>query len=119
METMCDSLRNVVNNFESQERVTTQCNMSKDCLSLDCSVAINATIVVLTANMKLTLLPCMKPYGIKVQSTTLLSNPINAVITKTTAFIRNLGGLLVLVQFEVEQIDHGIMIGVSLCVSHL
>ena len=119
METMCHSLRDVVNTFENQERVTSQCNMSEDCLTLDCSMAINATFVVLTANVKLTLLPCMKPYGIIAQTTSLLDNPINAVITETTSFVRDLGRLPVTVIFEVEQTDHGIDIGVSLCVSHL
>ena len=119
METMCHSLRDVVNTFENQERVTSQCNMSEDCLTLDCSVTINATFVVLTTNVKLTLLPCMKPYGIIAQTTSLLDNPINAVITKTTSFVRDLGRLPVTVIFGVEQTDHGIDIGVSLCVSHL
>ena len=105
--------------FENQERVTSQCNMSEDCLTVDCSVTINATFVVLTANVKLTLLPCIKPYGIRAQTTSLLDNPINAVITETTSFVRFLDRIPGTVIFEVEQTDHGIDIGVSLCVSHL
>ena len=119
METMCHSLRDVVNTFENQPRVTGQCNMSEDCLTLDCSMTINATFVVLTANVKLTLLPCMKPYGIIAQTTSLLNNPINAVITETTSFVRLLDRIPGTVIFEVEQTDHGIDIGVSLCMSHL
>ena len=111
---MCASGQELLNKTLSQQAVSGQCNMSKDCLAIECSVEISIGLFKIPVELTSTALPCSRPYGIVVQSSgSPLSASISGTFTETTTITRRVGILEITVKYEVEQMDKGILVGVS------
>ena len=111
---MCASAQEFVNRTLSQQVVSGQCNVSKDCLTIDCSMEISIGIFKIPVERISTALPCSRPYGIVVQSSgSALSGNINGTYTETTTITRRVGIFEITATYELEQTDKGILVGVS------
>ena len=111
---MCASGQETVNRTLSQQAVSGQCNMSEDCLVIDCSMEISIGFFKIPVELTSSPLPCSRPYGIVVQSSgSALSSSISGTFTETTAITRRVGTFEVTVTYDIEQTDKGILVGVS------
>ena len=112
---MCASGQESVNRTLSQQAVSGQCNMSEDCLTTQCSLVISVAFFKIPVRLTSMALPCSRPYGIVVQSSgSPLSGSVSGTFTESTNVTGRAGVLEVTVTYEIEQMEKGILVGVSL-----
>ena len=118
-ETMCSSVRMMPANIQTHPRLSGQCNISDDCLTTECDVVFSLAPIKINSTMKITLMPCVEPYAIRLQvSSPQISTPLDGVFTKTTVIQREVGGISVQVIISITQTDTGIILGVSTVVQN-
>ena len=111
---MCTTGQELLNRTLSRQAVSGQCNQSKDCLTTHCSLVVSVAFFKIPVELTSTALPCSRPYGIVGHSSgSTLNETIIGTFRETTTITRRAGPLEITVTYEIEQMDKGLLIGVS------
>ena len=110
---MCASARTAIAGIVDNNETSGECNLSDDCLTITCSLGIPTGLFTLKFNSTIRLLPGHRPFGIHVQIQSPHFSPIVGIFTSTAIATRRLGVTNLTVTCEIEQEDHGIILGVS------
>ena len=117
LEEMCASVTELTSSLSTGDTVTGMCNVSEDCLDVNCSLQVAVRGSSLPVTLSVTLLPCQCPFAIYVKAETMILFRTFTIIDGT--YSRNetidvtlceLSGRLYI---HITQIDCGIVLSVS------
>ena len=122
LEEMCASMTGLTNALSAGDTVTGMCNISDDCLDVNCNVNITVGVGTLPVTLSVKLLPCRCPFAIYVKTTTMVLKNIFTIIDGTfcqpeTVDV-SLFGISGSLNINVTHIGCGIMLSVSFYVLH-
>jgi hypothetical protein len=89
--------------------------VSDDCLTTECDVAFSLGLVNINSSMKITLMPCAQPYGVRLQASSPgISTHIDGVFTETTVIQVQVDLIPLRVIISITQTDTGIILVVTM-----